>query len=247
MHREAELDFGDPAQLHAACLSGERCVRDGAFQHLWKHVLFPYARKLCDRWADAEAAAEDIAQTALSSIWRKLDQVREADDFLKWARRAVSNAFIDEYNRRTMPASGASSKVLDHGNLTPPRQPRWEPLASGEDSDEGGNHRTSDDVEAQVIDAVWLDRLRGVLRRAPMLSPAEKPAIIHHICDGLTDAEIADLERERTGRPVLPSHVQVNRSRGLRKLQLAAYLPVLRLVGCDVDRPSPEPWSICHV
>jgi RNA polymerase sigma-70 factor (ECF subfamily) len=145
--------------------------------------------------ADAEALAQDCAQKALIRIHQKLEDCREPVAFRTWSRRIVSHLAIDELRRRKRLVVWEDEKVERVMDESP-----------------------EDNLENIVLDEMTLADVESLMNRAPV-SERSRRVIIGRYIDGLPDEEIAQTETELAEQEVLPSHVQVTRSKNVSKLR----------------------------
>lgn len=193
--RAAEQPFADSASLFAACRSGDPPTQEAAYRSLWSY-LYRVALQILHDQADAQALAEDCAQAAIIRVHERQEQCREPAAFLAWARRIAAHAAIDELRRlrRLLPANDDG-----HNDLSA--------LAAEDDS-----------LEASVADAIDLAALRALIARAP-ISDRSRRAVAGRYLDGAPDERLARAESELAGRTVLPSHLQVTRTKDIAKLR----------------------------
>jgi RNA polymerase sigma-70 factor (ECF subfamily) len=184
----------DSAELYAACASSKPSEQESAYQILWPY-LYRIAWQVLYKQADAEALAQDCAQKALIRIHQKLEDCREPVAFRTWSRRIVSHLAIDELRRRKRLVVWEDEKVERVMDESP-----------------------EDNLENIVLDEMTLADVESLMNRAPV-SERSRRVIIGRYIDGLPDEEIAQTETELAEQEVLPSHVQVTRSKNVSKLR----------------------------
>jgi RNA polymerase sigma-70 factor (ECF subfamily) len=147
---------------------------------------------------DAEALAQDCAQIALVRVHERLAECREPAAFRAWARRIASNLAIDELRRRK----------------------RLLPI----DTDESGDIAIDMPVDSQLspdaeaLERIGLEELRRLITIAP-ISERSRRVVSGCYLDNIRDEKLAQIESERTGQTVQPSHIQVTRSKDIAKLR----------------------------
>lgn len=195
----------ESAALYAACGSADPEVQTAAYQTLWRY-LYGVALHVVRDQPDAEALAQDCVQAALLRIHQRLADCREPEAFSAWARRIASHAAIDELRRlkRLVP--------LDPSEPTAP--PTDHP--SGQLA-----------LEEGVLTTLSEATLRRCISQAP-ISERSRRVVLGRYFDDIADEALAQAESARTGRSVLPSHVQVTRARDIARLR--TYEPLQRLL-----------------
>lgn len=186
--------FVDSADLFEACGSADRTVQAEAYTVLWDY-LYRIAFHITARQPDQEALAQDCAQRALIRIHQQRQRCEEPKAFRTWARRIVSNLVIDELRRRK--------------RLHPLPEPGQVPLID-----------TSDEAnpELETLAALTAVSLRNLLQQSPM-SDRSRRVVIGRYLDDQNDDILAQVESQLAGETVLPSHVQVTRSKNISKLR----------------------------
>ncbi len=186
--------YEDSAELFAACGSAETAVQSAAYNELWQY-LYRVALHVASTQADQEALAQDCAQRALIRIHQKRETCEEPQAFRSWCRRIVSNLVIDELRRRrrTQPLENTPDEVL---------------ASSSQQSS----------LEGQVTADLSLDELRTLLQQAP-ISDRSRRVVIGRYLDDEPDEVLAAVESDLDDQEVLPSHIQVTRSKNIAKLK----------------------------
>lgn len=191
---DAQRTFVDSADLFNACGSADTAVQAAAYRELWTY-LYRVAWHMTSRQPDQEALAQDCAQRALVRIHQQRLRCQEPKAFHAWSRRIVSNLVIDELRRRQrlQPLPDSESKRL------PPLSPTANP-------------------ESKTLGRLTAVALRQLLNQAP-ISDRSRRVVIGRYLDDHDDEQLAQIESELAGEAVLPSHVQVTRSKNIGKLR----------------------------
>jgi RNA polymerase sigma factor (sigma-70 family) len=187
--------YRDSADLYAACGSPKTAVQAEAYHELWQY-LYRIALHVANKQPDQEALAQDCAQRALIRIHRQHETCEEPKAFRSWSRRIVTNLVIDELRRRQ----------------------RLQPLGSTPDTTLNASSRQFPSPEREVISELSLDHLRDLLLQSPM-SDRSRRVVIGRYLDDVDDETLAQTESELANKEVLPSHVQVTRSKNIAKLR----------------------------
>jgi RNA polymerase sigma factor (sigma-70 family) len=192
------MDLNNNADLFAACSSDDPLIQAAAYEVLWAY-LFPIAHQMVYNQPEAEALAQDCAQLALVRIHQRLADCREPAAFRAWARRIVSHLVIDELRRRKrlvwLDESGTGAEETPH--------PALEPAPA---------------LEEAALEATGQLELGELIRRAP-ISDRSRRVVSGRYMEGLPDERLAQQETQLAGQPILPSHIQVTRSKNLVKLR----------------------------
>ncbi len=186
--------YEDSADLFAACGSSDPSVRTGAYEVLWAYLL-RIALYMTARQPDQQALAQDCAQRALIRIHQQRLRCQEPKAFRTWSRRIVSNLVIDELRRRK--------------RLQPLPEADQETLAVSSSV----NH-----PEMETLATLTTASLRRLLQQAP-ISERSRRVVIGRFLDEQEDEGLAQTESRLAGEEVLPSHVQVTRSKNISKLR----------------------------
>jgi RNA polymerase sigma factor (sigma-70 family) len=148
---------------------------------------------------EGEALAADCAQAALLKVHRSLDQCRDPAAFRGWASQIARRAVLDA--------------------LRQPAEARRIPLADAEHALAVAPPPEPDDLRATLLHAI---------EHGP-LSERSRRVVLGRFFEERTDEQLADAEARQAGERLLPSHIQVTRSKNLAKLrQDAALLDRLR-------------------
>lgn len=184
----------ESADLYAACQSDDVAVQTEAYNSLWTY-LYRVALHIVRDQPDPDALAQSCAQNALLKIHRRLDDCREPAAFRSWSRRIVSNIAIDllRKRKRLVPLEAASPDEDAVSN--PPPQP-----------------------DTVVLEEMELDDVRRLLEKAP-ISERSFRVVVGRYLDNAPEEELAETESDLAGREVLPSHIQVTRSKNIAKLR----------------------------
>jgi RNA polymerase sigma factor (sigma-70 family) len=138
---------------------------------------------------EAEALAADCAQTALVKIHRNLDQCHDPAAFRSWASQIARRAVLDALRQPAQVRRVALDDAEHALSVPPPPDPN--------------------DLRATLLHAIEHGPLSDRSRRVVLgRFFAERP-----------DEELAIDESQRGAEAVLPSHIQVTRSKNLAKLR----------------------------
>ncbi len=181
--------FADSAELYAACRSNDPLIQAAAYEMLCGY-LYPVALQIVRDQPEAEALAKDCAQDALIRVHERLKECREPAAFRAWARTIVRNLTIDALRRTRREI------YLD--------EDEWNRIPSNDPSEPG----------KKVIE----DELFALIRQAP-ISDRSCRVVLGKFLHDILDELLAQEESQRVGKSVLPSHVQVTRSKDLKKLR----------------------------
>jgi RNA polymerase sigma factor (sigma-70 family) len=184
----------DSQALHAACGSSNADEQADAYRELWRY-LYRVAAYMTRAQPDGDALAQDCAQRALLRVHQQYERCKEPAAFRIWARRIASNLVIDELRRRQR------------------LQPLPEPGAEAVLGDDG-----EDNLETAVLTDLTTDSLRQLLQQAP-ISDRSRRVVIGRYLDETADDLLAEIESELSDNQVLPSHIQVTRSKNIAKLR----------------------------
>lgn len=187
----------DSAELYAACCSASAGVQAAAYQTLWAY-LYQVALQVVYDQPDAEALAQDCAQIALIRVHERVEECRDPAAFRAWSRRIASRVAIDELRRKKRltrlnpdEADDVTARLPDE-NQSPP------------------------DVE--VMENMGVEELRRLINLAP-ISDRSRRVVLGGYLDNIHDEQLAQIESERAGQAVRPSHIQVTRSKNIAKLR----------------------------
>ncbi|MBE2222619.1 MAG: sigma-70 family RNA polymerase sigma factor [Anaerolineae bacterium] len=185
----------DSADLFVACGSRETAVQAAAYRELW-HYLYRVALHVASQQPDQEALAQDCAQRALLRIHQQRETCEEPKAFRSWSRRIVTNLVIDELRRRQ----------------------RLQPLESTSETTLNTFHQQSISLEGCVLAEISLADLRQMLLQSPMSGRSQR-VVIGRYLDDVDDESLAETESNLAQQEVLPSHIQVTRSKNIAKLK----------------------------
>lgn len=148
---------------------------------------------------DGEALAQDCAQDALVKIHQGIDDLVEPKAFLSWSRRIVHNRTIDELRKRKRLQPLIPEISYEEA---PDLPPQFLKMAA----------------EKTVADQMSKDALRLLLEHAP-ISERSRRVVIGRFLDDVDDETLAKYEAKLVQNEVLPSHIQVTRSKNIYKLK----------------------------
>ncbi len=188
--------YAGSAELYTACNSPEPQTQTAAYTALWQYLCRVALQIVYDQ-PDPEALAQDCAQDALIRVHERLAECARPEAFHAWARRIVANVAIDELRR----------------------QKRLVPLADDDEHDAAPAVPAGEaPAEAPGAGQIDLADLRALLLRAP-ISARSSRVVLGRYLDNLPDEELAEAEGRLAGRPVLPCHVQVTRTKDIERLR----------------------------
>jgi RNA polymerase sigma factor (sigma-70 family) len=193
-HLETTNLLNDGTALHAACGSSDLAQQTAAYRALWDY-LYRVAAYMTRAQPDGDALAQDCAQKALLRVHQQYASCKEPAAFRIWARRIVSNLVIDELRRRQ--------------RLQPLPEPENEPVLADEQQDS---------LETAVLTDLTADSLRQLLQHAP-ISGRSRRVVVGRYLDETADDLLAKAESSLSDQQVLPSHIQVTRSKNIAKLR----------------------------
>ncbi|CAG0926994.1 hypothetical protein TFLX_00295 [Thermoflexales bacterium] len=180
-------------ELHQACGSPDRLEQAGGYEALWPHLLRAAYHVVHDQ-AEAEALAQDCAQIALVRVYEHWSECREPAAFRVWAQRIAGRVAIDELRRR-------KRLVLLTDDDHAPSPAEVTPL-----------------IETEVVTELDTQQLRRLIERAP-ISDRSRRVVIGRYFDDLPDETLAQVESSTSRQRVLPSHVQVTRTKDIARLR----------------------------
>lgn len=202
----------DSSELYMACTRSDPETQAAAYTRLWEYlfrVVLHYFLSL----PDAESLAQDCAQEALIRIHSRVQECRSPETFLAWARRIAGHMAIDELRRR--------KRLVALDDLDESAHP------AGPDYAESGSAEAASETGLQSAD------LRLLLQRAPM-SERSRRVVIGRYLDDLPDEQLARAESDLERREVLPSHVQVTRTKDI--VRLRDFQPLIQFLAAASDR-----------
>jgi RNA polymerase sigma factor (sigma-70 family) len=192
----SERTSQDSAELHAACRSADPQVQATAYETLW-HYLYRVALQMVSDHPQAEAMAQDCAQVALIRVYERFAECSAPGAFYAWARRIVVNATIDELRRQKRLVPFAEDEGEDEPTPLPAPRPS---------------------IEATILETISLAQLRNIIQQAP-ISGRSSRVVLGRYLDNLPDETLARAESKLSPRPVLPSHIQVTRTKDIARLR----------------------------
>lgn len=184
----------DSTALYAACGSDDLTAQTAAYRALWEY-LYRVAAYMTRAQPDGDALAQDCAQKSLLRVYQKYETCKEPAAFRIWARRIVSNLVIDELRRRQ--------------RLQPLPEPEHEAVLVDD---------PEDSLETAVLTDLTADSLRHLLQYAP-ISDRSRRVVVGRYLDETADDLLAEAESNLSEQQVLPSHIQVTRSKNIAKLR----------------------------
>ena len=194
INQSTSESLADSADLYDACGSTDLTTQSGAYAILWDY-LYRIAFHIAAQQPDQEALAQDCAQQALIRIHQQRQRCKEPKAFRTWSRRIVSNLAIDELRRRR--------------RLQPSSAPEQESLP---------DESAVANPEIETLESLTAVSLRRLLHQAP-ISDRSRRVVIGRYLDDLDDATLAQTESQLISTSILPSHVQVTRSKNISKLR----------------------------
>ena len=204
MSEPVSTNFVESTLLYAQCNSDDVALQAAAYKTLWDY-LYRVALHLVRDQPDAEMLAQDCSQDALIRIHARLAECRQPEAFRAWSKRIVTNLCIDELRRRNR------RRLADE---LPEELPGQQLVAS------------TNSPEQSVIDWESDHSIRQALRQAP-ISERSYVAVVGRYLDDLPDEQLAKSESERSGQTLLPSHLQVTRSKNVNKLRRWQHLSTI--------------------
>lgn len=184
--------FNDSVAWYNACQRADPDAYSALFAYLSRVAL----QVVYDQ-PEAEALAQDCAQTALIRIHQRLDECQEPAAFRAWARQIASHIAIDALRRRAR----LNFAVEDELDAVLSSAAIAQPL-----------------LEEQTAVAAHLQTLYTTLQQAP-ISDRSRRVVIGRYLQELPDDVLAAMESKLTGTAVLPSHIQVTRAKNIAKLR----------------------------
>ena len=204
----------DPALLHAACLAKNPETRQTAYRELGDFLLRITHARLRSK-PDLAARAEECAQEAIVTVWRKLEKGQGPDKperFLSWSASIAVHKVFDELRR--LGYTGAQLQDLGRTKRVPhAHQASLDSLLDDPDRPARLADAAALDPASSVEDRADFASLLLVIRSHPKLSDHSRSILALGFLAELDDGELA--ERLGLGRP----NVQVIRSRNLKKLR----------------------------
>jgi RNA polymerase sigma factor (sigma-70 family) len=193
----------DSSTLYAGCTSNDPAQQSEAYEQLWAY-LYRVALRVVRAQPDPEALAQDCAQRALIRVHNKIETCNGPASFKGWSRRIAFNEGLDVLRKRKR-----LYDLMDEDDNVRP------------EAEEKAQHI----LPEQVVETLTReDMLRRLLLQSP-ISDRSKRVVIGRIVDDYDDGYLADVESELAGSEVKTSHIQVTRSKNLKKL--SDYRPIL--------------------
>lgn len=190
-------------ELYAACRSADRQQQTAGYEALWPHVLRAAYFVVRDQ-ADAEALAQDCAQRALVRVHTHLPDCREPAAFRVWAQRIATRLALDELRqrKRLLPLGDDEADEAPGLSLADPQTP----------------------LETEAVSHLDTHDLQQLIERAPISERSRRVVVGRYFADA-PDEVLAHTESNLSGQTVLPSHVQVTRTKDIARLR--AWQPLL--------------------
>jgi RNA polymerase sigma factor (sigma-70 family) len=186
------MDESDSQSMYEACArEGTEAQRD-AFEQLWRQ-LYRVAYGMLHSHPDGEALAADCAQIALIKVHRNLAQCRNPASFREWAAQIARRAVLDELRR---PDHRRRAALPDDDHQHPAAAEAYAPAEAA-------------DLRAALL---------AIVARGP-LSDRSRRVVLGRYFEEQPDEALARVESLLSGRPTLPSHVQVTRAKNLDALR----------------------------
>lgn len=198
-------NYTDSAVWYGDCQSPERQKQAAAYEALFAY-LSRAALLIVREQPEPESLAQDCAQEALIRIHEQLDACRNPNAFRTWSRQIVSNLAIDTLRRRSKLTFAVEDEMLSLVGET-------------------AEHRPSPESEIETAD--YASALYTTITQAP-ISDQSRRVVTGRYLKELPDEPLAARESELAGKTVLPSHIQVTRSKNMTKLR--KYQPLLDLL-----------------
>ena len=181
----------DSETLYRACVQDGSDAQIDAFTTLWGQV-YRITYGMLHSYPDGAALAADCAQTALIKIHRNLAQCNDPQTFRAWAAQIARRSVLDLVRQA---AARRTARLDDHETPPPALQ-----VAPPDDAD---------DLHTLLL---------RVIQHGP-LSDRSQRVVLGRFFDEQSDDALALAESERSGQSILPSHIQVTRSKNLSKLR----------------------------
>lgn len=183
----------DSTTLYHACQQQNPTAYSDLFDY-----LFRVCYQIVHDQPNAADIAQDCAQRTLIRVHKRLDECREPAAFIGWARRIGINLALDELRRRKRLLFSTTAEELLQMEPSPPRD-------------------NPDTAVTQALDELNLYEL---LQIAP-ISDRSRRVIIGRYLAQQDDYTLAAAENELSdaANEVLPSHIQVTRSKNIAKLR----------------------------
>lgn len=188
----------DSVELYIACSNkDDLVVQTKAYETLWLY-LYQVALQMVYDQVESEALAQDCAQIALIRIHARISECKEPSAFRSWSRHIVRNLIIDELRRRKRHIPLDTDRV-----------------------DDSVNHLIVDyqsSPETTTLQQMADEEIKIKIGKAP-ISGRSRRVVLGRYFDGISDELLAQTESELIGSQVLPSHIQVTRSKNIAKLK----------------------------
>jgi RNA polymerase sigma factor (sigma-70 family) len=134
----------------------------------------------------------------LIRVHDRIDECQGPPSFRAWARQIVSHLAIDALRRRK----------------------RLNPIDNGHEESDSDSTLTDEgpSPESIVVKELRLDELQNLLNQSPISERSRRVVLGRYVADE-PDEDLAETEAKLSGQTVLPSHIQVTRSKNLSKLR----------------------------
>jgi RNA polymerase sigma factor (sigma-70 family) len=186
----------DGETWYRACQEPDLPTQTAAFTTLFVYLSRVALHIVYDQ-PGAETLAQDCAQTALIRIHQRLAECREPAAFRTWSRQIVSHIAIDTLRRRARLTFAYEDELDTMSSSLAAEQPT---------------------LEEQTAATLHTQALHTAIQSAP-ISDRSRRVVIGRYLQELPDEVLATLESKLTGVEMLPSHIQVTRSKNIAKLR----------------------------
>jgi RNA polymerase sigma factor (sigma-70 family) len=186
----------DGETWYRACQEPDLPTQTAAFTTLFVYLSRVALHIVYDQ-PGAETLAQDCAQTALIRIHQRLAECREPAAFRTWSRQIVSHIAIDTLRRRARLTFASEDELDTMSSSLAAEQPT---------------------LEEQTAATLHTQALHTAIQSAP-ISDRSRRVVIGRYLQELPDEVLATLESKLTGVEMLPSHIQVTRSKNIAKLR----------------------------
>lgn len=214
--------YNDSTTWYNACQDTDHQARADAYTALFAYLSRVALHIVIDQ-PEAEALAQDCAQTAVIRIHQRLHECREPAAFRTWARQIASHIAIDALRRRARLTFAAEDELDTVSTYAAEKLPT---------------------LEEQTAVALHLQELHMVIQHAPISDRSRRVVIGRYLHD-LPDETLADNESELARKQALPSHIQVTRAKNMAKLR--QWPPLLRLLDIPIEGKETAVPNVSHL
>ena len=186
----------ESSELYGACISEDQTVMEDAYGRLWEYLVQVAMHVVRDQ-PNSPDLAQDCAQKGLIRIYERIDECETAVTFLGWSRTIVRNIALDSLRRRKRLRPLEDDRRPDSGQQWP----------------QGGPS-----LETRVVEQMTWQEVRELVDHSP-ISDRSRRTIIGRYFDNKPDEDLALAESQLVGGKILPSHLQVTRTKNLSKLR----------------------------